>query len=419
MSVIHLSKNGDGGLYYPSGAAASLASPGDIVELQGDYNYINLDGMMGAAGNPIIFRPSGIVRIGVRNVRNELNSYAWILSASKYIIIASDVNSTTDRIIVGGNAGDFIGQTFTFVYSDELEAYGLELCNGQVGFFSNSKVAGSGPYKNIKLHHNLIHTLDNPGESGRCEAFYIGRTDVASRTIGGSLENVEIYSNEMQNLKGDGIQVALTKDVYIHDNLIDGYGAADLEQQREGIIIGGCTNGRVENNIVKNGTGAGLQIFGGGEVIVNNNVFQNVASSANEDGIYIEGKCTDQVLTVRLTNNTIVGTVNRDYVRDTGSFIIENTGNNLGASEPPPPVVNNLFADIPAVVVAKQTIDFQNCGLDASNIRMIYEVGSPLKSWAPGRAINSIAGFTQGKGYYIIAKTDVDKRDILVPPLGP
>jgi hypothetical protein len=80
-------------------------------------------------------------------------------------------------------------------------------------------------------------------------------------------------------------------------------------------------------------------------------------------------------------------------------------------------MANNLFADVPAAAVARQNVDFSAAGFDTSNTRIIYEVGSPLKSWVPGRAINSISGFTLGKGYYIVPKVDMDKTTYLIPPI--
>lgn len=80
-------------------------------------------------------------------------------------------------------------------------------------------------------------------------------------------------------------------------------------------------------------------------------------------------------------------------------------------------MANNLFADVPAACVAKSTVDFATAGFDSTNTRIIYEVGSPLKSYIPGRAINAVTSFTAGKGYYIVPKLDMDKSSVLAPPL--
>lgn len=81
-------------------------------------------------------------------------------------------------------------------------------------------------------------------------------------------------------------------------------------------------------------------------------------------------------------------------------------------------MANNLFADVPAACVAKQTIDFATAGFDSTNTRIIYEVGSPLKSFVPGRSINAVTGFTTDKGYYIVPKLDMDKTAYLAPPIA-
>lgn len=81
--------------------------------------------------------------------------------------------------------------------------------------------------------------------------------------------------------------------------------------------------------------------------------------------------------------------------------------------------MDNLIANIPAVMVARQSITFEAAGVTALNIHIIYQVGSPLKSYVPGRAINSISGFQSGKGYYIIPKQNMDLSAILIPPIPP
>lgn len=327
-----IAKNNDGGWYKPKHGLR----PGDVVILEGDYSYINLDSVIGTKDNPIIFRPKGIVRVGVKN------SYGWIITNSKYFIVDGRTDGADKYgFKIGGLPGEFIAQSFTFPSSDNFEINNVELANAQVGFFANPKTAGSGPYENIKIHDSYVHGLDNPGESGRSEGVYLGRTDVASRTIGGAFQNVEIYNNTFENMAGDGIQVALTENVYIHNNTIKGYGGANLEQQRTAIIIGGCTSGRVENNTISNGTGSPIQVFGGGDVIISNNTMTAVATSANEDGMYIDGKCKDGLLRVHLLNNKI-DKVSRDFVRDATKSVVENVGNVFGVVAPPPPVVKEI-----------------------------------------------------------------------------
>lgn len=80
-------------------------------------------------------------------------------------------------------------------------------------------------------------------------------------------------------------------------------------------------------------------------------------------------------------------------------------------------MANNLFANVPAACVARQTISFASAGFDSSNTNIIYLVGSPIKSFVPGRPINGITGFVEGNGYWIVPKQNMDKTAILCPPV--
>lgn len=329
-----IAKNPDGGWYKPK----TDLQPGDVVEMEGDYAYINLDGISGTADNPIVFKPKGKVRIGTNN------SYSSILTNCHYILFDGITDADKYGFYSGGTKDKLSTQGFGFATSDNIEIRGVEIAFSQVGFFA-APMAGT--YQNIKIHDCYIHDLDNPSEGGRAECFYIGRTSTASTTTGGNFKNVEIYNNRLENLSGDGIQIALTENVYIHDNVINGYGKANLEQQRSGIIVGGCTSGRVENNTVSNGTGSPFQCFGGGDVYFINNTATNCGTSANEDGFYMAGLCKDGPLRVHLIGNKI-DKVARTLVRTEGAnvSIVENTGNSWNPPAPPPPPTKTLLLTI-------------------------------------------------------------------------
>jgi hypothetical protein len=68
-------------------------------------------------------------------------------------------------------------------------------------------------------------------------------------------------------------------------------------------------------------------------------------------------------------------------------------------------------------VVAKADIDFIDAGVTALNTAIIYEVGSPNKSYVPGRLINAVTAFTKDKGYYIVMLAAVDWSAHVVPPV--
>ena len=81
-------------------------------------------------------------------------------------------------------------------------------------------------------------------------------------------------------------------------------------------------------------------------------------------------------------------------------------------------MANNLTGGVPHSGTAKQTILFSAiAAISTASIAKIFEVGSPLKSYTPGQGLNAINGFTVGKGYYIIAKTDLDLEAYITPPI--
>lgn len=81
-------------------------------------------------------------------------------------------------------------------------------------------------------------------------------------------------------------------------------------------------------------------------------------------------------------------------------------------------MANNIKGGAPNAVVAKSTVSFATAGITALNTEIIYLVDDPLKSYVPGRAINGISGFEADKGYYFVAKIDMDLESILVPPIA-
>lgn len=309
VSARHITvpKNNDGGWYYKNGGFPT--QPGDTVDMDGAYAYIYIDGINGTPDKPIVFMPKGVVSSGVNG------SYAWIITNSHYFKLAGQSTVAKYGFIFGsGVQGKYIAQSFTFPTSDNFEVSGVEIAWAQVGFFSNPT---TGNYSNIKIHDFYVHDLDNPAEQGRCEGIYLGNTGIATLTTGGRFSNVEIYNGTLLNNAGDGIQIALS-DVYVHDIYIKGYGKANLEQQRTAIIVGGCSSGRWERIHIEDGTGSPFQIFGTGEVYIKDCYAKNVATSLNEDGFYIDGKCKDGQVNVHLINDTIIGKLARDNIRVAG-----------------------------------------------------------------------------------------------------
>jgi hypothetical protein len=77
----------------------------------------------------------------------------------------------------------------------------------------------------------------------------------------------------------------------------------------------------------------------------------------------------------------------------------------------------NIFGGRANVVVARATATFSSAGITALNTEIIYEASGTLKSYVPGRQINGVTGFEENKGYYIIAKQDMDLSNLVAPPI--
>lgn len=70
---------------------------------------------------------------------------------------------------------------------------------------------------------------------------------------------------------------------------------------------------------------------------------------------------------------------------------------------------NNLTANVPFSGTATKDAAFSTItAITSASVAIIFKVGSPLKSYIPGRAINGITGFEKGAGYYIQPKQNLD-----------
>ena len=187
--------------------------------------------------------------------------------------------------VIGNNtcpAFAFVGEC------DNYEGYNNELSGVTGGFLHNSITESS--KQNIFLHDNYIHDCENPRDNGRFEGFYYGNT---SKKDPGGFYNLQIENNRIENVSGDGIQVAQATNVSIKANSIKRWGQAQLLYQRTGILIGNDVSGSVvEGNSFSEGGGTAYQNFGGGYHTFRNNSFSNIdlSSLSNEDIVYIAGR---------------------------------------------------------------------------------------------------------------------------------
>jgi hypothetical protein len=164
--------------------------------------------------------------------------------------------------------------------------------NANTGFFMKCNPTTSNPLtifpnyvmKNIYIHHNYIHDINGEG-------MYIGHTGADGGQDGNTLiparmQNVDISYNILDRIAWDGIQLAnATTGNKIHHNIITNFGAINKYGQQAGILLGGNSSGDIYDNIIKNGTGNGIQNFGFGLNKIYNNYIENVGRNGTEKGL--------------------------------------------------------------------------------------------------------------------------------------
>ncbi len=182
-------------------------------------------------------------------------------------------------------------------------------------------------------HDNYLHDFNNPEALGRSEGFYLGNTKFSTTYF----ENCRIENNLIENVSGDGIQVSLGT-FRIEGNTIRNYALASLAQQRSGILVGAAATAAILNNTVEGGKGVGLQIFGRGKMEIAGNIFKDidVQTLDKEDIVYINGKTAtaSEPLEIDFHDNQFINVApNRKIVYNatdndkmSGIFFLKNKG---------------------------------------------------------------------------------------------
>ena len=317
--------------------------PGDTICLTGDAPYRNLrfSSLKGSKEKPIIIRNCG----GAAKVNSEGSYGVKFSECSFFKITGSGVEGLKYGISITTAKGFYLTMEN---FSTNFEISFIEIAGaGNEDTTQSDGFAGIGvktkPYcdgsanrgtwtmKNVKIHDNYIH--DTGGEGLYVgHGFYNGRIEkgCTDTTYSHSIEGLQIYNNNIENVGYDGIQVKnADKECEIHHNVIKNYGTKNHGAHNEGIFIGEGTTGKVYNNWIENGTGNGIQFQG----IGNNDFFNNVIIKPQGYGFYAAGgkhvfRLPDYY--VRVYNNTFI---------NPGKFAFLFYGDNTGTKE----VVNNIF----------------------------------------------------------------------------
>ena len=315
----------------------SGVKPGDVICIQaGIYNYIRITEIHGTADNPVVIvNCGGPVKIDL----DGHNNHGFIINNSTHFVATGTGDSdypygfeifksphekTQTGLAVGIQVSDLELDHF-YIHDVEL---GLHLLN----------VPGCDPQtwrdnwvmKNVKIHDFLIRNTTKEG-------MYIGSSKYLSgyqRNCDDSLvvvmpsyiHNISVYSNKIDHTGWDGMQVSMAnKRCQIYQNRITNFGLSNKPAQRAGIVVGGGSTGQVYANHIQIGNGDGIDVFGIGDVRINNNV---IIESKNV-GIFIGNRTIDNDGNIEVINNTIINS-GVDGIRYNNQFAFNSViGNNL------------------------------------------------------------------------------------------
>ena len=283
--------------------------PGDVICLQaGTYPELGLYGFEGTAEKPITF-----INCGGQVIIEDSPIVGLYMNGNKHFRLTGtgDPDYEYGIVIRGTRKQGLAISTMSTDYElDHLEIYNT----GSIGMHLVTRPTcdpaswrENFTMKDVSIHDNYLHDLTE-------EAFYIGSSKYrtghkvtcdgeAKYVMPHNTEGVRIYNNRMEHMGKDGFQVSgVVKDCKIYNNTVIDYGKQGIGAHSAGIVIGGGTTGEVYNNIVGQGTGGGIHVFGIGD----NHVYNNVVYDAGENGILIGNKTTEDGRYYWVNNNTIV-----------------------------------------------------------------------------------------------------------------
>lgn len=298
--------------------ASTLLQAGDTVLLEGDYTSIKLLKVQGTKEAPIIFRNKGLVTIG------GYVPYTWVINGSYFKILGNGDPAFKYGIQLGKNRDSIYG-SFGLAFGDSK---GVEVAFCEFQFLSSgilqNPMAGQ-LMADCYYHDNYLHDFDNPKARGRSEGFYLGQTKTSTTRF----ENCRIENNLIENVSGDGIQVSRGTFI-VKGNTVRNYAKARLAMQRAGIIVGGEATADIIDNVLQGGGGVGLQIFGCGKMEVAGNTFKDIDVQLlpKEDIVYINGKTAtpDNPLEINFHNNTFINVAPNRKVIYNGTFEEKTSG---------------------------------------------------------------------------------------------
>lgn len=314
---------------------------------------VYMDGAgMGIQPGDTIFLEAGLKPyLMLKNVHGSADNYITIINHNGRVVVSNDnftygivtYNCSYFRLTGTGDPDYFYGIKITASngvsnglsldeFSTDFEIDHLEIYNtGFAGIISKTNpkcdlTANRGYFVqyNTIFHDNYVHKTGGEG-------MYIGHTyyngypqscDGSQNTLyPHDLVNVKVYNNIVDSTGYDGIQMGcVIEGCEVYNNVISNAGVTDnalgLYYGMSGIVIGGGTKGLCYNNLIYDGYGTGISIFGLGDIWIFNNVIVDAGRNSkllpgppdnhHPYGIFCDDRTTIAGSSFNLINNTIV-----------------------------------------------------------------------------------------------------------------
>lgn len=265
---------------YMTNASAQPWKGGDTLKIPaGTYTVIQIDSFGGDPCRDIIIQPLGLVTV---------NGPVRFGKDAHHFTIDGRYGSVRTSIVVNG-----AGFAASMVSHATFRNIRIQNNTGGVGIYCKKDPVIGHPYTygfSYTMRKIVIDSIDIFKVEG--EGMYVGPTGPNGDVYNGGvipirLDSVTISNCTTDSTGWDGIQLSgALNGAKIFGNTVTNFGLNNISSQRAGIILGGTTSGDVYNNVVKKGTGNGIQIFGYGTINIYNNEIDDVGNTGTEQSFY-------------------------------------------------------------------------------------------------------------------------------------
>ncbi|TXI10559.1 MAG: hypothetical protein E6Q68_07860 [Polynucleobacter sp.] len=297
-------------------------SPGDTVFISKKYKLINLQNIRGTRENPIVFVLRDSALVGC----NTTNGYGITLDGYWYEFLMDTSNTTgwDMKFKVMNQSGVLMNNGIALNSSYNCKINGISIEYAKVGILSNPLPGTRRP--NITIENIAIQDIQTGlGEGlGTSEAAYLGNTGSNDTTGTSWFDSLYLINIRIRNVDGDGIQITRGRNIVIMDCIVTNWGRKNINQQRTAYLMGGASQGSLENIVADSGTGTYLMFFGDGYSTVNNFRFTNGATSAGESGIYLNRKnvIVGPTLSAKISNGVMTGSAAEGVRNDNAVSVV-------------------------------------------------------------------------------------------------